>query len=182
MPVTVNPGWGPEAQYLAALGLGSGYQNPAQNYQASMYQPYRDIWSGMQPINAATGFTTPGWEDYIQNPATHGMGGIQNQAQTSLLRLLNMTAAKRTEEGFNFEPQYDPLTGQPVTGVGNLGQGTLQDLIQYGGASRFGPMGSSWLAGRLPQIQRNWQQGQAGLAADVPPTSFLDYLRARYGL
>jgi len=176
----VDPGWGPETQYLAALGLGSGYQNPVQTYLARMYRPFRDIWTAQQSINAATGAGSPSWEEQIRNLGG-GMQNVYGQSAQTLQRLLGMTAADRTTEGFNFEPQYGPFTGKLLTPdeTGNEGGGTLQDLLQYGTAQRFGPIGSAWLSRRLPYLQQAWQQQQA---LGGQPTSFLDWLRARYGL
>ena len=172
--------YGPQTQYLRALGLGQGYQNPAQKYLANMYDQFRSIWGIQQPINTATGGTSQDWGQYIGNLGG-GMQNVYSQAAATLAKLLGMSSADRSLAGFNFEPQYDPVTGETLTSsqTGELSTANLQNLLGQGTAQRFGPIGSHWLAGRIPQLQQQWQLGQAGGGAGQ---TFLDYLRQKYNL
>jgi len=172
--------YGPQTQYLRALGIGGGYQNPAQKYLANMYDQFRNIWALQQPINTATGGTSQDWGQYIGNLGG-GMQNVYSQAANTLSKLLGMSNADRATAGFNFEPQYDPVTGEKLTSTetGELSIANLQSLLGQGTAQRFGPIGSNWLSGRIPQLQQDWQLGQAGGGTG---TTFLDYLMKKYNL
>jgi hypothetical protein len=139
----------------------------------------RFMWETQQPYKAALGQTTPGWTDYMGQVG--GMGGVQSQASGILGGLFGMSPQARQEWGMGFEPQYDPFTGGTLKNdeTGQRSMGELQNLLTYGLANKFGPMGASWAASRAPQMQQQWQLQQAGGGAGMP---FMDYLRQTYGL
>ena len=175
--------YGPFTEYMQKLGLGGGYQNPAQTYLANLYNPIRSLWEQAQPIRAAAG--TPGmatatWPDYIFNTfvGREGkMGILQNQSADILNQLLGYSPETRQTWGLNYEPTHNPLTGAQEWEGKNLGD--LQDLMTLGLRGRFGPQGAGWAAGRLPYFQQEWQLGQAG---GGQKQTFLDYIKAKYGL
>jgi len=88
-----------------------------------------------------------------------------------LQNLFNMPADLASTSGFDFTRSFD-AGGGLIEGTQALRR--LQDLVQMGGAERFGSRGASFLAGRLPQIRNRFE-------VENPGGSFVNYFKNRYG-
>ncbi len=169
--------YGPYTQYLQGLAgyPTQGYVSPGWQYQANMYNPIRSLWEMRQPIVTAAGQETQPWEEYMTGHT--GMGSVYGEAGNVYNTLMGLTPQARQTWGLNYEPTYDPSTGEQQWEGKNLGD--LQDLMTLGLRNRFGGVGSQWAASRLPNMMQQWQLGQA---QQQPETSFLDYIKSKYGL
>lgn len=179
---------GPYTNYLQGIGLGGGgYWNPAQQYQANLYDPLRSLFTMREGVNEAANVGTPGttafqaqpWGDFLSSMGGN-MGNIKGEAANTLNTLFGIAPGTRREQGLSYEPEYDPMTGETLTGseTGQQGIESLQELVRLGLASKYGGIGARWLASRLPQMQQTWQSAQAGGA---PITPWVDYLKSRVG-
>ena len=178
------PGWGPEAEYLQSIGQGvAGYRNPAQTYQANLYDSLRTLWQQEQKFNPQLGRAgAADWMDYIpqMGVGTSGYGGIASRAKDLLTSLLGMSPTSRTAGGLTTEEQYEPVSGNAYQfGAGEMTPADLASLVEMGGASNFGRLGARYVAGRLPEMRKQW--GAAGAGGNQPLT-FLDYFKQRYSL
>ena len=163
--------------------------NRPQEYQAGFYNPLQSAFEISQQMalspayRTRTGYKAPtDYGDYMNMGWTQQQAaGFQpsqvagSQAEVALMRLLDMTTAERAQSGLGFQGG----TG----GEDELNIGYLQNLLQAALRSKFGRYGASAvqsMAGRLaPQYAAMTASAEQG---GQPPVSFLDYLKARYGL
>ncbi len=171
---------GPYAEYLKARGLGGmAYLNPAQQYQAGLYNPLRSLFETQYSMYGIPGYgggaQTPDWASFVGQQGGAGRQGIYGGFANALQQLLGATPENRAIGGLTFEPTaYNETTGNPEY----EGQGIdwLQNLLAGGLRNRMTSGGASYLASRVPFLQNLWQTQGA------PGGTFLDYLRAKYNL
>jgi len=166
-------GAGPFTEYLRRLGLGGGgYWNPAQRYQASLYDPMRTLFQQEQTFAPLTGGIPGGgyWGDfmgqYLNQPRA-----VAQRAGGVLGSLFGATPGQRGELGLGFEPAYGEAGQDIDTGEG---MSTLQALIAQALRPQWGAYGGARFAQQLPQMQQQWQLS--------PQQTFLDYIKNKYGL
>ncbi len=176
----------PLTAYLARLGIGSKQNyNPAESYQANLFDPYLNLYQTGQrlgspggPLQNSTGQAAT-FSDFL-NKAGTGMGGLVQGAQNQLRSIFNTTGAQKQVLGY--EPGQ-ALQGSSGELSGQLDPGyltELQDLLKYGLRSTAGTLGSRYAAQRLPQAQQTYY-GQK--ATGAPGTeNFIDWLRNNWGL
>jgi len=174
--------YGSRTAYLQSLGIGPGYQDPSQKYQARQYDKFRNIWELQSPINEALQQPALNWEEYLSSGAARGgKTGAYRQASDTLQNLLGMSLQDRNRFNFRFEPEYDDL-GNPLT-KDQTGRtydiSDLQKLINLSTRNRSNPIAASWLSGQVPGALQDYQLQQANASTEG---SFLDYFSQLYNL
>jgi len=193
---------GRETTWLRNLGLTNDYLNPAQQWLSAQYRPMERLYGLAGRMAANPNMPMVGnfgdWANtymarYNPNTPSWALPPVQRGganttapntlAQGLLSRIFGATSDQRSNMGTTYEPTASlDKYGQPTGGMsyenGDLSE--LQALLHMALRPKMGYEGSSFLAGKLPQVAAPW-------AARNPATgggggSFLDYLNSKFGL
>jgi len=177
-------GEGPFSRYMRERGFGTegGFNaagepfmdmgTRAGRFVADRFPELQDLFNLSQDIRTA-GNVPQGDQDF---PAF--LDNIPDRAQRNVVgynilqNLFNMPSDFAADSGFDFTRAFDP-EGQRIGKTQALER--MQDLVQMGGALRFGSRGAKFLASRLPQIRDRFE-------VENPGGTFVNYFRNRYGL
>ena len=179
----------PFTAYLEKLGIGgkTAY-NPAERYQANLFDPLKSLYDINQRLynplsdTAAQGKEYGTFSDFLESIGGAGGGQpLYAGAGRQLKSIFGFTPQQKQTPGF--EPgRYDVDSAGEAAGGMNPGSlGELQDLFRYGLRPTSGVLGARYAAQSLPQIQQAYygqkQTGEIGKEAN-----FLDWLKAKYNL
>jgi len=183
MEVATDPWTG----YLNRLGIGGKVNyNPAERYQASLFQPLQNMYD-ISEVQARAGmgpqkYTT--LSDYLTGAGmptagtgAKGMTPLFGQA-AGLLK--NLFGATPEQQGFfGYEPGSSIPEGgtEAVYDPGNIAQ--LQQLMKYGLRETGGAAGSQFVANMLPKLQQAYYGQKVGVGTGGV-TNFLDWARQKY--
>jgi hypothetical protein len=177
-------GEGPFSRYMRERGFGTegGFNaagepfmdmgTRAGRFVADRFPELQDLFNLSQDIRTA-GNVPQGDQDF---PAF--LDNIPDRSQRNVVgynilqNLFNMPSDFAADSGFDFTRAFDP-EGQRIGKTQALER--MQDLVQMGGALRFGSRGAKFLASRLPQIRDRFE-------VENPGGTFVNYFRNRYGL
>ena len=187
--ITLEGSTDPFTAYLSRLGIGGNMnRNPAEAYQADMFNPLFDTYQTQQrltspggplqnPSNSSTTFS-----DFL-NKMGGGLGGLVNSSSGLLRDIFQSPQNVQASANLGYEPGQ-PMPGSSGEFSGQLDKGNLselQNLFTYGLRPTQGSLGSKYAARRLPEAQQAYYSQKA---TNTPGTgiSFLDWLKNNWQL